>query len=116
MAYFQGGGEVRKTALSISGLSIHRHFHRLLRLAAGFDAAILSIVARQACSNSAGLLEFNVECMRDWLYRGSHASTSSLACRMLSRSSPCSRSTWSWSEPNSVSEQALSQQAPRLCA
>ena len=39
-----------------------------------------------------------------------HAMTSSLASRMVSKRWPCSRSTFS--EPNSVSEQALSQQLP----
>src|ERR1039458_5757711 len=48
--------------------------------------------------------------MRVRLYQSSHAMTSSLASRMVSKRWPCGCSTFS--EPNSVSEQALSQQLP----
>src|ERR1035441_7431434 len=44
------------------------------------------------------------------LYQSSQASTVSLACRMVSKRSPCSRSTFS--DPNSVSVTALTQQLP----
>ena len=48
--------------------------------------------------------------MRLRLYQRSHWSTVSLASRMVAKRCPCSHSTFS--EPNSVSLQALSQQFP----
>ena len=51
-----------------------------------------------------------MECILDPLYQSSHSSVASLASLWLWKVMPCSRSTLS--DPNSVSEQALSQQLP----
>src|ERR1035438_7384492 len=98
-----------------NGTIVFRAFHkpsfpRPDSVAANFQAAIFILASTQSCSNCIGLTYFSVECMRVLLYQSSHAMVTSLAARMVSNRSPCSRSTFS--EPNSDSEQALSQQLP----
>ena len=51
-----------------------------------------------------------MECILDPLYQRSHSSVASFASLWFVNVMPCSRSTFS--EPNRVSEQALSQQLP----
>src|SRR5471032_2613397 len=64
----------------------------------------------ESCSNCIGLTYFSVECNLVWLYQSNQSRASSLPWRRVSKCWPCNRSTFS--DPNRVSLQALSQQLP----